>query len=89
MNPYTLQLIAGVLGQMGIITLRFDKYFSGRTGAGTYASDPASMTLQPFLVQADDAYDFLRSQPAADPARLLLVGHSEGGSTRWRWPGSR
>jgi uncharacterized protein len=78
-NPDTLELIAGVLDKMGIMTLRFDKYFSGQTGGGTYASDPGSITLTQFIDQADDAYKFLGSQPSADPAKLLVVGHSEGG----------
>jgi len=78
-EPHTLQLIAGVLGRYGIMTLRFDKYFSGQTGSGAYAGDPGSITLAAFIHQADAAYGFLKSQPAADPKRLLVVGHSEGG----------
>src|SRR4051794_12071685 len=37
-TPQTLKLIAGVLAQQGIETLRFDKYFTGQTGAGAFAS---------------------------------------------------
>ena len=33
LTPNILQLIAGVLAQMGIMSLRFDKYFSGQTPA--------------------------------------------------------
>src|SRR5690242_5572107 len=33
-RPHNLRLLAGTLGRMGIMTLRFDKYFAGRTGAG-------------------------------------------------------
>jgi uncharacterized protein len=79
LEPHTLQLIAGVLGRSGIMTLRFDKYFSGQTGAGAFARDPSAADLAAFIREADAAYDFLRAQPAADPRRMLAVGHSEGG----------
>jgi uncharacterized protein len=77
--PNTLRQIAGALGRMGIMTLRFDKYFAGRTGPGTYATDPGSIDLNAFIRQADAAYQFLYQQPATDRQRLLVVGHSEGG----------
>jgi alpha-beta hydrolase superfamily lysophospholipase len=80
-DPQTLQLIAGVLGQQGIMTLRFDKYFAGQTGAGAYAADPGSIDLAAFIRQADAAYDVLRDQPETDTRAMLIVGHSEGGFT--------
>jgi pimeloyl-ACP methyl ester carboxylesterase len=79
LEPHTLQLIAGVLAKMGIMSLRFDKYFSGQTGGGTFASDPGSITLADFISQADAAYTFLGRQPQVDTGKLLVVGHSEGG----------
>ena len=78
-TPQTLKLVAGVLAQQGIMTLRFDKYFTGQTGAGTFASDPGTIDLNAYIRQADDAYVFLRGQPAADRQHMLVVGHSEGG----------
>ena len=48
------------------MTLRFDKYFTGQTGAGTFASDPGTIDLNAYIRQADAAYVFLRGQPAAD-----------------------
>jgi alpha-beta hydrolase superfamily lysophospholipase len=77
--PYNLEYIANALAQQGIMTLRFDKYASGQTGLGSFASDPGSLTLRDFFDEAKAAYAFLRRQPLADPTRLLLVGHSEGG----------
>jgi hypothetical protein len=47
-TPQTLKLIAGALGELGIMTLRFDKYFTGRTGAGAYAADPGRIDLGAF-----------------------------------------
>ena len=79
LTPQTLKLIASVLAQQGIMTLRFDKYFSGQTGAGAFASDPGSIDLNAYIRQADAAYVFLRGQPAADRQHMLVVGHSEGG----------
>jgi alpha-beta hydrolase superfamily lysophospholipase len=78
-TPQTLKLVAGVLAQQGIMTLRFDKYFTGQTGAGAFASDPGTIDLNAYIRQADAAYAFLRGQPAADRQRMLVVGHSEGG----------
>ena len=80
-DPNTLGLIAGVLGDQGIMSFRFDKYFSGQTGGGAYAGDPGRIDLDAFIRQADAAYRLLAQQPTANPARLLVVGHSEGGFT--------
>jgi acetyl esterase/lipase len=64
---------------MGIMTLRFDKYLSGQTGVGAFASHPSSIDLAAFIKQADAAYVFLHDQPATDSSRMLVAGHSEGG----------
>lgn len=80
-TPQTLKLIAGVLDQDGIVTFRFDKYFSGQTGGGKYANNVASFDLGAQMRQNDGAYDVLRTQPEVDPTELLVVGHSEGGLT--------
>ena len=78
-TPQTLELVAGVLAQQGIITFRFDKYFTGQTGAGAFASDPSAIDLNAYIRQADYAYDYLIAQPQVDKQRMLVVGHSEGG----------
>jgi hypothetical protein len=78
-TPDTLKLIAGILAKKDIATFRFDKYFTGRTGAGRYASNPAGATIAGDLGQADAAYTFLSKEKQIDPAKLLVVGHSEGG----------
>lgn len=78
-TPDTLQLVANILASKGILTLRFDKYFAGQTGAGRLASTPGAFTVNTFLRQAAAAYTFLREQPVVDPERILIVGHSEGG----------
>jgi hypothetical protein len=78
-TPNTLKQIAAALDKMGIMSLRFDKYFAGKTGVGAYASDPGSIDLNAFIRQADDAYRLLYSQPTTDKQKMLVVGHSEGG----------
>jgi uncharacterized protein len=78
-KAHTLQLIAEALDKMGVISLRFDKYFSGRTGGGAYTADPEKLTLGAFITQADAGYDLLRGEPETDAGEMLVVGHSEGG----------
>src|SRR5205823_1053530 len=78
-TPRTLKLVAGVLAEQGIMSLRFDKYFTGRTGAGAYAADPARIDLDAFIRQATAAYHVLGSQRETRREALLVAGHSEGG----------
>ena len=87
LTPRTLALIAEVLGELGIMSLRFDKYFTGRTGAGAYAADPGRIDLDAFIRQAAAAYRVLVARPETRPETrwetrpeaLLVAGHSEGG----------
>ncbi|MYT30701.1 alpha/beta hydrolase [Streptomyces sp. SID8354] len=76
LTPHTLALLAGALGEDGVMTLRFDKYGTGRTGLGGRHRAP---DMAAYTRQAVAAYDTLRAQPEADPRALLVVGHSEGG----------
>ena len=76
-TPRTVKLIADLLSGHGIMSLRFDKYFTGQTGAGAYAEHPARIDLAAFIRQAVAAYHLLAGQPEAQ--KLLVVGHSEGG----------
>ncbi|MFI9363167.1 alpha/beta hydrolase [Kitasatospora sp. NPDC053057] len=79
LTPGTLAAVADTLGGDGMMTLRFDKYFTGRTGAGAYQGDPGRLDLAAFTRQAAAAYTTLRDQPEADRHAMLVVGHSEGG----------
>ena len=79
LTPRTLALIAEVLAELGIMSLRFDKYFSGQTGGGRYAGDPSALDLDVYIRQAAAAYRALAGQPEASPGDLLVAGHSEGG----------
>lgn len=75
----TIKLFSDILVKQGIMTFRFDKYFTGKTGAGKLATDPQNATVQNDLRQADAAYKLLSSQSDVDKTKLLVVGHSEGG----------
>jgi uncharacterized protein len=79
LTPRTLLLIAGVLAELGIMSLRFDKYFAGRTGAGAYAADPGRIDFDAFIRQAAAAYHVLGARRETRPEALLVAGHSEGG----------
>ena len=87
LEPHTLQLIAGVLGRMGIMTLRFDKYFSSRTGASAFAGHPSPIDLAAFIKQADAAYGFLRAQRPPIPGGCWSPGTARAGCTRCWSPG--
>src|SRR6185312_966341 len=64
LTPRTQALIAKVLARLGIMSLRFDKYFTGRTGAGAYAADPGRIDLDAFIRQAAAAYRVLGARQA-------------------------
>ncbi|WP_033037503.1 serine aminopeptidase domain-containing protein [Streptomyces monomycini] len=76
LTPHTLARMADVLGGDGVMSLRFDKYGTGRTGLGGRDSAP---DMAAYTRQAVAAYHTLRARPEADPQALLVVGHSEGG----------
>jgi alpha-beta hydrolase superfamily lysophospholipase len=68
--------LAHTLADQGVISFRYDKLGSGKTGLGSRAQ--GDITASMFLQEVQDAADFLVSQPGVDPSRLILVGHSEG-----------
>ncbi|WP_436535821.1 hypothetical protein [Actinoplanes sp. HUAS TT8] len=80
-TPHTLAQLADTLGDDGVMTFRFDKYATGRTGLGAFAAHPDRLDYPAFVRQAAAAYRLLAATPQADPRRLLVVGHSEGGLT--------
>ena len=58
----------------GYAVLRYDK-----RGVGASNGTPQGLTLLDYADDAEAAFDFLRRQPGIDPARVGLLGHSEGG----------
>lgn len=67
-------VLADWLTRHGIAVLRVDD-----RGVGGSTGDAASATVLDNASDAEASYRFLREQPEVDPARVGLVGHSEGG----------
>jgi dienelactone hydrolase len=74
----TLSSIATVLGDNGVVSLRYDKLGTGTTELGRYATNPALIGVEAYQQQASAALAFLAAQPEVNPARLGVIGHSEG-----------
>lgn len=68
------RVLSEALAARGIAVLRYDD-----RGVGASTGDFASATLHDFADDARAAAAWLRMQPGIDPARLGLLGHSEGG----------
>jgi uncharacterized protein len=71
--------LARVLSDAGVVSLRYDKIGSGKTGLGNFAANPNNIGFTSFVEQAKAAYDFLKTRPEVDPNRIMVLGHSEGG----------
>lgn len=66
---------ADALTRRGVAVLRYDDRGVGGSGGGS-----ADETTADFAGDATAAVAFLRSRPEIDPARIGLMGHSEGGA---------
>ena len=66
--------VADTLSRLGIAVLRLDD-----RGCGESAGDIATATSVDFARDIEAAISYLRTRPEIDPARIGLVGHSEGG----------
>jgi pimeloyl-ACP methyl ester carboxylesterase len=67
------RLVAERLAAAGVVVLRFDKAGSGKN------PPPAGMTFDTYLDEGRAALAVLRARPDVDPAKLFVLGHSEGG----------
>ncbi len=67
-------VLADHLTRHGIAVLRYDK-----RGVGASTGDYAKATTQDFANDADAAAAWLRGRKEIDPAKVGLIGHSEGG----------
>jgi alpha-beta hydrolase superfamily lysophospholipase len=70
------RLIAERLSGNGVAVLRHDDRGVGKSSMPTKAT-----TYQTLISDTKAAVEFLRSRKEIDPARIFLVGHSEGGIT--------
>jgi len=67
-------VLADALSRVGIAVLRYDD-----RGVGGSTGDPTKGTSVDFARDAEAGIDWLQKQPGIDPARIGIVGHSEGG----------
>jgi pimeloyl-ACP methyl ester carboxylesterase len=72
LKPFAL--IADALTQAGVAVLRYDD-----RGVGGSTGDYAAATVQDLAADGAAALDYLRTRDEIDPARIGLLGHSEGG----------
>src|SRR4051812_10735559 len=76
-----LKQTADLLARGGVASLRYDKRGVGRSGAVPKGAEALADFVQwdNFVGDVVAACDALRRQPEVDPARVALLGHSEGG----------
>jgi hypothetical protein len=67
-------VLSDYLTRKGIVVLRADK-----RGIGKSTGDLASATTADFASDAEAGVAYLKSRPEADPRKIGLIGHSEGG----------
>ncbi len=67
-------LIADYLTRQGIAVLRYDD-----RGVGGSGGDPTTANSADLATDAEAALDYLLTRPEIDPAKIGLLGHSEGG----------
>lgn len=71
-------VLSDYLTRRGIAVLRYDDRGWNETSDERAAM--AEVTMADFAEDALAAFDFLRTRPEIDPARIGMAGHSEGGS---------
>ncbi|MCA9517829.1 MAG: alpha/beta hydrolase [Myxococcales bacterium] len=67
-------VLADWLTRHGVVVLRVDD-----RGVGGSTGDAESATVLDNATDVEAAFRFLREQPEVDPAKVGLIGHSEGG----------
>jgi acetyl esterase/lipase len=75
----TLKDFAHVLGAQGIVSFRYDKLGSGKTGLASHTTNLLDIGFDTFMDEAMAAYNLLKSRPEVDPQRIMILGNSEGG----------
>jgi len=68
-------VLADALARKGYAVLRYDK-----RGAGKSTGSFAAAAMPDFVSDAAAAIAYLRHRPDIDPARIGVIGHSEGGT---------
>lgn len=68
-----LRAIAGALAEVGVASLRCDD-----RGAAGSTGDFGAATVPTFVADARAMIAAVRAEPGLDPARVIVIGHSEG-----------
>jgi hypothetical protein len=74
----TMRVLAGLLSDRGVASLRYDKVGTGRTGLGPYANKPAEVGSAVYTAGAAAAVRFLAGQSGTDGAGISVYGLGEG-----------
>jgi hypothetical protein len=74
LNHRPFLVLADYLTRQGIAVLRYDDQ-----GFGKSTGDFSAATSADFATDVQSAVEFLKSRKEIDPARIGLIGHSEGG----------
>ncbi len=76
-GPFSLyRLVAERLSANGVAVLRHDD-----RGVGKSSTPSKATTYQALISDTKAAVEYLRSRKDIDPAHIVLIGHSEGGTT--------
>jgi alpha-beta hydrolase superfamily lysophospholipase len=73
------KIMARILADQGVASLRYDKSGTGKTGLGSYAGHPSDLDFDTYVNEARDGLKYLQSRSEIDPTRIMILGHSEGG----------
>ena len=73
-----MRMLAELLSDRGVATLRYDKVGTGRTGLGPFQDKPADVVSSVYTSGAKAAVKFLAERPTTDPERISIYALGEG-----------
>lgn len=73
-----MRMLAELLSDRGVASLRYDKVGTGRTGLGPYRDKPADVVSSVYTSGAKAAVRFLAERPATDPGKISVYALGEG-----------
>jgi uncharacterized protein len=73
------KFFARVLANAGVASFRYDKFASGKTGVGDFASHLDDVDFELFINETIAAFNLLKGREEVDPTQVGVLGHSEGG----------
>ncbi|WP_234788859.1 hypothetical protein [Mycolicibacterium iranicum] len=73
-----MRMLAELLSDRGVASLRYDKVGTGRTGLGPFKDRPAEVVSSVYTAGAQAAVRFLAGRPATDPEKISVYALGEG-----------